>query len=427
MQPKFQPKFRAKVQPKAQPKAQIQPIPAHAQPPPPAQASPVQAAAAIQLSEANEIFEEEEAIALLELYEGGFVSEAEYNDRLNQLIASRQQQEQSSEEIEMLKQLVEEGFMSEDEYKLRLESLTAKDDKQSKMRIAVMKELVQTEQDYVKDLRLIQTVYIRQVTRLGLLSAVQTKEIFGNIEQLAKINEDILSEIQGQLTRTNGNFENVCVGEIFLSKADFLKMYTVYCTNLDSMYKSIAKFRSTNVEFNKFLKEIELTSVSPLDLPSYLIKPNQRICKYPLLLSELLKFTKPDHVDYSVLQQALVRIENVASHINEYKRRNENTMKILELESKLGKVWRGKLLEPTRVYVRESLLFLWSRKAETQYMFFLMNDMIVWAKPKAKKSASLAFVDRVMLAWCTGKLVWFGLVWFGFVCFGLVRWLIIVQ
>ncbi|OTF82247.1 dynamin-binding protein-like protein, partial [Euroglyphus maynei] len=59
------------------------------------------------------------------------------------------------------------------------------------------------------------------------------------------------------------------------------------------------------------------------DLSSIIIKPVQRILKYPLLLNELIKFTEEDHVDYEPLKMAFQMITDIATRINEHKRRQD--------------------------------------------------------------------------------------------------------
>lgn len=64
----------------------------------------------------------------------------------------------------------------------------------------------------------------------------------------------------------------------------------------------------------------------PLD--GYLLTPVQRICKYPLQLAELLKYTRKDHEDYAKIEQALQEMRNVAMLINERKRIMESLEKL---------------------------------------------------------------------------------------------------
>lgn len=54
-----------------------------------------------------------------------------------------------------------------------------------------------------------------------------------------------------------------------------------------------------------------------LDLGSFLIKPPQRICKYPLLIKEALKNTATDHSDRAPLEAAMVKIQHIMTIINQ--------------------------------------------------------------------------------------------------------------
>ncbi|RIB13751.1 hypothetical protein C2G38_1974448 [Gigaspora rosea] len=65
------------------------------------------------------------------------------------------------------------------------------------------------------------------------------------------------------------------------------------------------------------------------DIASLLIKPVQRVLKYPLLLQQILSLTKPSHQDYEHLQFAFSEITKVAERINEIKRRKDIVEKIV--------------------------------------------------------------------------------------------------
>lgn len=60
-----------------------------------------------------------------------------------------------------------------------------------------------------------------------------------------------------------------------------------------------------------------------LDMGSLLIKPVQRIMKYPLLLAELWKTTPEDHPDHQPVQEALATAKIINLNINEFKRRKD--------------------------------------------------------------------------------------------------------
>jgi len=88
------------------------------------------------------------------------------------------------------------------------------------------------------------------------------------------------------------------------------------------------------------------------DLFSYVIKPVQRLCKYPLLLRELLKFTPNTHPDYKDLQEAYTKIEAAVLHVNEAKRKKENGSKMIAINQLFGDESLN-LLQPSRYFIKE--------------------------------------------------------------------------
>ncbi|KAI9258125.1 hypothetical protein BDA99DRAFT_417532, partial [Phascolomyces articulosus] len=75
------------------------------------------------------------------------------------------------------------------------------------------------------------------------------------------------------------------------------------------------------------------------DLPSLLIKPVQRVLKYPLLFQEMIALTSPE--EHGRLLAAAHGIQQIADHINEMKRRKDLVDMIVsgdtKAESRVGK------------------------------------------------------------------------------------------
>lgn len=123
-------------------------------------------------------------------------------------------------------------------------------------------------------------------------------------------------------------------------------MYTMYCANQPNAmiklqeYSKKSDFTQTlkvMISYCTFLTCRQICESDPrcrgLKLSSFLIKPIQRICKYPLLFRELLKFTNPDeHTRYSLLIDAFHKIEKVTEHINEGKRTAEKLQRIVDIQ-----------------------------------------------------------------------------------------------
>ena len=72
-----------------------------------------------------------------------------------------------------------------------------------------------------------------------------------------------------------------------------------------------------NPEFTHFIEELQQTQTKGLLLKDFLIKPVQRILKYPLLFREMLKETAEGSEDHTVLANVLEKINAIATLINE--------------------------------------------------------------------------------------------------------------
>lgn len=60
-----------------------------------------------------------------------------------------------------------------------------------------------------------------------------------------------------------------------------------------------------------------------INLGSFLIKPVQRVMRYPLLLTELLGATPESHHDRAQLAKAVQAVKDINVNINESKRRKD--------------------------------------------------------------------------------------------------------
>ncbi|NXU58895.1 TIAM2 protein, partial [Turnix velox] len=106
------------------------------------------------------------------------------------------------------------------------------------------------------------------------------------------------------------------LGGSFLYYADHFKLYSGFCANHIKVQKVLERAK-TDSAFKAFLDDQNPTKQHSSTLESYLIKPVQRVLKYPLLLKELVSLTDNDSEEHYHLTEALKAMEKVASHINE--------------------------------------------------------------------------------------------------------------
>src|SRR5690349_12017086 len=89
-------------------------------------------------------------------------------------------------------------------------------------------------------------------------------------------------------------------------------------------------------KFSEWISSVyRSNSQRSIDLESLLITPIQRVPRYVLLLSEVVKHTPATHPDQADLAKALQSMRRVADVINERKRDSEKTSEVLRVARQL--------------------------------------------------------------------------------------------
>ena len=116
------------------------------------------------------------------------------------------------------------------------------------------------------------------------------------------------------------------IGRCFLTHAERMKsVYTEYCVNNDKAEALLERYEGQKDVQRVLQKGVETlqSQVACFNMGSILIKPVQRILKYPLLLGQLIKSTEQEHPDKEDLIKAAAMMTDVAGFINESKRRKD--------------------------------------------------------------------------------------------------------
>uniref|UniRef100_A0AAY4C2V9 TIAM Rac1 associated GEF 2a n=1 Tax=Denticeps clupeoides TaxID=299321 RepID=A0AAY4C2V9_9TELE len=190
----------------------------------------------------------------------------------------------------------------------------------------VIQELVDTEKSYVKDLGSLFEIYLKPLQSETFLSQDEMESLFGSLPEmldfqrvfLHTLEEHIASSPDFSTLETPEQFKKLLfsLGGLFLYYADHFKLYSGFCANHIKVQKVLERAK-TDQAFKEFLEARNPTKQHSSTLESYLIKPVQRVLKYPLLLRELVSLTNAESEEHSHLTEALKAMEKVASHINE--------------------------------------------------------------------------------------------------------------
>jgi hypothetical protein len=117
------------------------------------------------------------------------------------------------------------------------------------------------------------------------------------------------------------------IGQAFLMLMPRIEVvYTAYCSRHEASMQRLQEVLAASpkaVTFFRDRTEIARKMTTAWDLGSLLIKPVQRVLKYPLLLRQILSATDAKHRDHANLVEALHNMQNVADKINQVKRRRD--------------------------------------------------------------------------------------------------------
>lgn len=233
--------------------------------------------------------------------------------------------------------------------------------KAKKTLMLIMKEMIQTERDYVKSLEYIIENYIPELLREDIPQALrgQRNVVFGNIEKIYEFHSQyFLQELE--------QCENIpfSVGQCFLNYEPQFYLYALYNKNKPKSDTLMTEYGNT------FFRKKQLELGDKMDLASYLLKPVQRMGKYALLLKQLLKECPEREAEYQDLTAAEEMVRFQLRHGNDLLAMD--TLRDCDVNVKE----QGRLL-------RQDEFLVWQgRSRKSLRHVFLFEDLILFSKAR---------------------------------------------
>ncbi|XP_036260042.1 spermatogenesis-associated protein 13 isoform X2 [Molothrus ater] len=263
------------------------------------------------------------------------------------------------------------------------------------MRTNVIQEIMKTERVYIKHLKDICEGYIRQCRKhTGMFTAAQLSTIFGNIEDIYKFQRKFLKDLEKQHNKEEPHLSEI--GSCFLQHQEGFAIYSEYCNNHPSACIELSRLMKQG-KYRHFFEACRLLQqMIDIAIDGFLLTPVQKICKYPLQLAELLKYTTQEHSDYSNIKAAYEAMKNVACLINERKRRLESIDKIARWQVSIVD-WEGPdVLARSSELIHSGELTKISKQGKSQQRtFFLFDHQLVFCKKDLLRRDILYYKDRI--------------------------------
>ncbi|KAM0721762.1 hypothetical protein Q7P37_002687 [Cladosporium fusiforme] len=218
----------------------------------------------------------------------------------------------------------------------------------------VIMELLNTENSYHQDLKIIEDIY--KATVDDFVSPEDKKTLFGNCDEIERFSLGFFDDLRKAVTSiyqpskgtrwhgkrgsmsttqsdgTNSSSDSVdeekdrgtTIGKCFLENLSYMELiYGNYLKNHDAANQRLSALQS-NPTVKCWLDECHNNAsdiTSAWDLDSLLVKPTQRVSKYPLMLQQLLDSTPADHPDHDALKAAARDSIAMLTRINDAKKR----------------------------------------------------------------------------------------------------------
>lgn len=266
----------------------------------------------------------------------------------------------------------------------------------------VVEELLTTERKYVQDLEVLGRYY-SELQALNILSADTVHQMLPNLLQLIDFQRRFLVGVEYHATLPAAEQR---FGLLFCNMQSRFDVYEGYALN-QKIATDIAQAEAAKLHVLDHILE------SKYELHGMLIKPVQRICKYPLLLRELVRHTPANWPYYHETVEGLETMKHITNRVNETQRRVENIAIVKELTEQL-RDWRGHNLADFGELLHDGVFPVIKVGLEREYHLYLFENIILCCKeavPSKKSSmglkrqknkrVSLVLKGRIYMAYIT--------------------------
>ncbi|XP_033991318.1 rho guanine nucleotide exchange factor 37 [Trematomus bernacchii] len=221
----------------------------------------------------------------------------------------------------------------EEKKKKTLEEEAADKERAAQRQILAVEELVQSERNYLRLLK-VSTVTIRSNLNKLQPPPAGLDNMFLFIEEVMDVSSRLLSLMDQKQPEDPLYLQSLC--ESFLSlSADIEASYKEYLSNYSNVTVLENSYKQKEMLWDDIVRVIKASApeVNATSLTFFLVMPVQRIARYPLLLQTIQKHTDRQHPAYALLEHTAHTSIALNCRINEYKRFREVADKYKKTET----------------------------------------------------------------------------------------------
>ncbi|XP_050806495.1 intersectin-2 isoform X3 [Gopherus flavomarginatus] len=252
-------------------------------------------------------------------------------------------------------------------------------------------ELIQTEERYMDDLQLVLEVFQKRMAESGCLTEEEMGLIFVNWKELIMSNTKLLKALRVRKKTGGEKMPVQMIGDILAAELSHMQAYIRFCSCQLNGAALLQQKTDEEIEFKDFLKKLASDPrCKGMPLSSFLLKPMQRITRYPLLIKSILENTPENHPDHNNLKLALERAEELCSQVNEGVREKENSDRLEWIQSH---VQCEGLAEP--IFLNEVLVKLPTDPSSDEPVFHISHIDRVYTLKTDNINERTAWVQKI--------------------------------
>lgn len=194
----------------------------------------------------------------------------------------------------------------------------------------VIFELIETERSYVQDMQRLLERYIEPLRDDSkLLPADVIESLYVSVKSIHQLQQTFLERLESNVPteilayNATSEFRHilVAIAETFLSYSQYFKLYSTFCA-MHLRINRLLDLHQNNQHLKDFLAARNPRHQHSSSFESYLIKPVQRILKYPLLLQQIANFvnspleTSVDSIEILKLKQSITMMNEIGEYMN---------------------------------------------------------------------------------------------------------------
>ncbi|KTF95545.1 hypothetical protein cypCar_00041415 [Cyprinus carpio] len=231
----------------------------------------------------------------------------------------------------------------------------------------IIHELIQTEINHVRTLKLALGIYMRELRETLQMDETQLERLFPQMDSLLQVHQLFLNRLKQRridslVPGSSQNYYIHRIGDILMAQfsgemGDRLQhCYGVFCSHHTDAVNFYKDLMQNNKKFQSFIRKVcQLSILRRLGIPEIILLITQRITKYPVLFEHVIKYTKVDSEEHRNLVQSLELLKNTISQVNTHVDEFEKAARLRDLSSKLEPKSLVKMTH-RRVFRREDML-----------------------------------------------------------------------